>query len=108
MKMNVHYKSVKSVLMCLIDDDEEEEDDEEEVAPGKRKASESEQPAKKAKFEPAQAKTPENKFGQRGDDSCTMFVKNLPSDVTEDSLRELFEGATNIRLPTNYDGSAKG
>lgn len=108
MKVYVQYKSVKSlVLMCLTDEDEEE-DDEEEVAPGKRKASESEQPAKKAKFEPAQAKTPENKFGQRGDDSCTMFVKNLPSDVTEDSLRELFEGATNIRLPTNFDGSAKG
>lgn len=43
-----------------------------------------------------------------GDDNCTLFVKNLPSDVTENSLKKLFNGAKTVRLPTNSDGSAKG
>lgn len=43
-------------------------------------------------------------------DSKTLFVKNLVEDITEEDIREFFEGEsiTEIRLPKKYDGSSKG
>jgi len=38
----------------------------------------------------------------------TVFVKNLPFTATEDTVAELFEGCTAIRLPTNDEGRIKG
>jgi nucleolin len=41
--------------------------------------------------------------------SSTLFCGNLPFTATVDGLYEYFAGATNIRLPTDYDsGQIKG
>ena len=41
-------------------------------------------------------------------DQRTVFVKNLPYSVTEDSLAPVFEGCTQVRLPLNEEGRPKG
>jgi len=43
-------------------------------------------------------------------DSKTLFVKNLKETVTEDQLREFFDGETitEVRLPKKRDGMCKG
>jgi len=38
----------------------------------------------------------------------TIFVKNIPYSATEDTVGELFEGCTAVRLPLNDDGRVKG
>ena len=42
------------------------------------------------------------------DSEVTLFVKNLPEDVTPELLKEHFEGSKEARLPTRPDGSYKG
>ncbi|XP_072111363.1 nucleolin isoform X2 [Mobula birostris] len=38
-------------------------------------------------------------------DNRTLFVKNLPFKITQDDLKEIFEDAIDIRIPTSRDGS---
>ncbi|XP_059801188.1 nucleolin isoform X2 [Hypanus sabinus] len=38
-------------------------------------------------------------------DNRTLFVKNLPFKITQDDLKEIFEDAIDIRIPTARDGS---
>jgi len=38
----------------------------------------------------------------------TLYVRNVPWSATEDSVAELFEGCSSVRLPTNEDGSVRG
>ena len=37
-----------------------------------------------------------------------VYVTDLTSTITEDDLREHFEGCTEVRLPTRTDGKPKG
>ncbi|XP_063298923.1 nucleolin [Pelobates fuscus] len=43
-----------------------------------------------------------------GGDSKTLVVNNLAYSATEDSLQEVFEKATSIRIPQNNQGRPKG
>ena len=43
----------------------------------------------------------------RGEEN-TMFVKNLAWAVNEDSLREVFENATAVRIPLNENQQSRG
>ena len=38
----------------------------------------------------------------------TIFVKNIPWTANEDTVAELFEGSTNVRMPLNEEGRVKG
>ena len=41
------------------------------------------------------------------EDSRTLFCKGLPDDVNQDSLAEIFDSASDIRIPMK-DGYPKG
>ena len=41
-------------------------------------------------------------------DQRTVFIRNLPYTVTKDKVAEMFEGCTDVRLPLDDEGSAKG
>ncbi|XP_062987849.1 nucleolin isoform X2 [Elgaria multicarinata webbii] len=43
-----------------------------------------------------------------GGESKTLVVNNLSYDATEESLQEVFEKATSIRMPQNNQGRSKG
>ena len=43
-----------------------------------------------------------------GGESKTLVVNNLSYDATEDSLQEVFEKASAIRIPQNNQGRPKG
>lgn len=62
----------------------------------------------KAKSKKEKTETPQKGREQKGDEAATLFVKNLPEDVTAELLKEHFEGCTEVRLPTRPDGSYKG
>jgi len=60
-----------------------------------------------------QAKSKKDKEAGKTDeekarDLCTLFVKNLPFEVTEEDLSELFDDVKEVRLPTGYGGNKKG
>uniref|UniRef100_A0A8C2ANN3 Nucleolin n=1 Tax=Cyprinus carpio TaxID=7962 RepID=A0A8C2ANN3_CYPCA len=38
----------------------------------------------------------------------TLFVKNLPYSITQEELQEVFEQATDIRIPMGSNGSSRG
>jgi len=38
----------------------------------------------------------------------TIFVKNIPYTATEESITELFDGCSTVRLPLTEDGRFKG
>lgn len=41
-------------------------------------------------------------------DRRTVFVKNVPFAATRDTIGELFESVTDVRLPLNEEGQPKG
>ncbi|XP_059400119.1 nucleolin-like [Carassius carassius] len=41
-------------------------------------------------------------------DARTLFVKNLPYSITQEELQEVFEQATDIRIPMGSNGSSRG
>lgn len=41
-------------------------------------------------------------------DRVTLFIKNISFSATEEDLEEHFPGATEVRWPSNHDGSKKG
>ncbi|XP_069753179.1 nucleolin isoform X2 [Narcine bancroftii] len=48
----------------------------------------------------------ENNLGNKKErDDRTLFVKNLPFKTTQDDLREIFEDAIDIRIPSSRDGT---
>ena len=43
----------------------------------------------------------------KAESSSTLFVKNLPYSATEDELKEMFDGCTEVRMPQS-NGQSKG
>lgn len=91
------------------------------VALSGKKIGENEVKIDKAKPRPTQ--TPESKFPKKQEimqkkedrrqsfasqDEKTLFVKNLPESATEDSIKEFFPDAEEVRLPRKPDNSHKG
>jgi len=61
----------------------------------------------KAKPRKSEGGAPEKSDDDTARDAATLFVKNLPYSASEDDLRELFDGCTEVRLPRS-DGRSKG
>jgi nucleolin len=46
--------------------------------------------------------------GDHDDQDSTLFVKNLPYDVSKEAVEGHFDGCLEVRMPTRPDGSYKG
>ncbi|XP_016118303.1 nucleolin-like [Sinocyclocheilus grahami] len=55
------------------------------------------------------ARSKENSLENKKErDSRTLFVKNLPYSITQEELQEVFDQATDIRIPMGSNGSSRG